>query len=497
MRQVAFLVGIEDYYDKSIPSVSFAQNDVFGIKESLSRLGVPESEIISLVSTQATKTIIDSRLSKIIKSLTADDMFYFYYAGHGFAENNINYITCFDTQLNDLSNTSIPLQSLLSQIQDSGVKKSLIFIDACESGLQFDASMRRMYSSMSDEELIEFLANAEGTICFSACKKDEESYSHAAIKHGVWSYHVIKALSGDAPDALVNRKLITPNSLQNYLSKEVPLTLRTLRTSGYAQTPWMCGAMSRDLLIADVGEILEAKQRNKAPLANQLKKGMISSMYVESVKSLSGFKKGSHTVPKQASGATQKFIEDISEREIRESVERVHSSLRKHLKYKRRELKVSSEAGSGSILTPHFDYHAEVTINEDDPSTVTFHEFIENISNGHVVLSDEFNDAFENGFNSVDFIFKDTIDMGSIIDELESVEDSRIKLDYNSSLTMLEITMKDFPAQIVIEPDRMRIVVQRPIAPKELLILVEEGFKQVTSHQSLNLLPLINEDEAM
>jgi hypothetical protein len=495
MRRVAFIVGIQDYLDKTIGSVDFAENDVIGIANALVQLGLAASDITTLVSGQATKTVIESRLGKIIKSLSKDDVFYLYYAGHGFAENNTNYITCHDTQLNDMANTSIPLHDILRQLKESEIKQSVIFIDACESGLPLDSSMRRMYSGMSEEELDEFLAEAEGTICFSACKADEGSYSHAKIKHGVWSYHVIRALSGDAPEALVNRKAITPTSLQNYLSKQVPLSLRTLRSSGDTQTPWMCGAMSRDLLIADVGEILEARQNKKAPLANQLKKGTISSMYVKSVRSLSGFRKGSHTVPNQVSGTTQSFVEDISKDEIRGALDAVHVGIRKHLKYKRADLKVSCDGGSASIITPDFDYHVEVTINEDDPSTVTFHEFIENISDGHIIMSDKFDSAFNSGFNSVDFIFEDEIDIDVIIDKLEDLEDSSLHLDYDSTSTIVKISIDNFPAEIVVEPDRMRIVVQRPIAPRKLLPLVEEGLKQVTSRESFALLPLIDENE--
>lgn len=495
MRRVAFIVGVQDYLDKTIDSVVYAENDVNEISKALVRLGLAPRDITTLVSAQATKTVIDSRLSKTIKSLSKDDVFYLYYAGHGFAENNTNYITCHDTQLNDLANTSIPLQDILTQLKESDVKQSVIFIDACESGLPIDTSIRRMYSHMSEEELEEFLAKAEGTICFSACKADEGSYSHPKIKHGVWSYHVIQALSGDAPEALVNRKTITPASLQNYLSKQVPLTLRTLKSSMDTQTPWMCGAMSRDLLIADVGDILEARQSKKAPLANQLKKGTISNMYVESVRSLSGFRKGSHSVPNQASGATQSFVEDISEVEIREALDTVHAGIRKHLKYKRSDLKVSYASGSASIIGPHFNYHVEVTINEDDPSKVTFHEFIENISDGQIIMSDQFDSAFNSGFNSVDFVFEDEIDIAGIIDKLEDSEDSSCSLDYDSTLTMLKVSIEGFPAEIVIEPDRLRIVVQRPVAPRKLLPLVEEGLKQVTSRESFALLPLIDEEE--
>jgi uncharacterized caspase-like protein len=496
MRKVAFLVGVEEYRDKDIKRVQFAENDVLGIAEALVQLGLSPDEIVMLVNTYATKTIISSRLKKLTSSLLVDDVIYFYYAGHGFSQNDVNYITCYDTLRNDLAGTSIELQGVFKLLRDARVKQSVLFIDACQSGLPADASMRGIYSKLSDAELEAFLADAQGCICFSSCKDSEDSFSHAALKHGIWSFHVIEALSGRADLAVEKGKIVTPGSLQNYLSREVPSSVRKLRSTGDTQTPWMCGAMNRDLVIADVSHILLKKMHQKAPLVNQLKKALISSIHVENVRSLSGFIKGSHTVPKAATGATQRFIESISENEVKEILERVHNGLKQHLKYSRRDIEVSHGDGRASIITPSFDYHVEVTISENDPSKAIFHEFIENISDGRIVLSDEFNSAFCQGFNSIDFVFQNAISIEGIIDTLEELKPAGMKLTYDASCTRLEIDIDDYSASLVIEPDRLRIVVARPITPNKFLPIAEEGLKRITNNSGFASLPLLKEGES-
>lgn len=495
MRKVAFVIGIEEYLDKNINSVGFAQNDVLEIVDTLKRIGLAEDEITTLVSKGATKTVINSKLNRLISSLTEEDIIYFYYAGHGFSKDNINYITCYDTLLDDSVKTSIALQDIIKQFKESTNKKSILFIDSCSSGLPLDTSSRGLYSHLSEEELSKFLFDAEGCICFSACKDDEESHSHQSIKHGIWSFHVIQALSGNAPTALENGNIITPASLQNYLSIEVPLTLRRLKIPGYIQTPWMNGALSRDMLIADVGHIVNEKKQKKAPIVRQLKNAIISSVKIESVRSLSGFVKGSHKVPNEANGATQRFIENISKNEIKDIVNDIHNGLRKYLKYKRRDIEVSLDMGNASISAPHFEYHVEVTIDQDDPSKVTFHEFIQNISDGYIILSDAFNSAFEHGFNSIKFFFQDNISIKDTIDSLEEIDDSKFELKYDASYTKIEINIDGYNADIIIESDKLVISVIRPVAPKILLPIIEDGLKHINSKEQLKMLPLIGEDD--
>src|SRR5688500_15855612 len=112
MAKVAFLVGVEHYRDGGISSVAFAEEDVLEVADVLKVHNVEIHANALLLDSDATKTTIESRLRQIIRMLAHDDTFYFYYAGHGFSRNDTNYITCFDTERGDLTNTSLALQSI-------------------------------------------------------------------------------------------------------------------------------------------------------------------------------------------------------------------------------------------------------------------------------------------------------------------------------------------------------------------------------------------------
>jgi len=98
----ALIIAVEKYLDSQISAVAFAEADAQGFKEALKLHGFPEGNIDMLLSSSATKTTIESRFRRIVSNLNSEDQFILFYAGHGFAESDHNYVTCYDTQRGDL-----------------------------------------------------------------------------------------------------------------------------------------------------------------------------------------------------------------------------------------------------------------------------------------------------------------------------------------------------------------------------------------------------------
>jgi len=90
---------------------------------------------VFLLSGKATKTTINSQVRQHVKALTAADSLYIFYAGHGFSKNGHNFITCYDTDPDDLEETSIKLKELLYMCGKSACKRIAFFLDSCESGI--------------------------------------------------------------------------------------------------------------------------------------------------------------------------------------------------------------------------------------------------------------------------------------------------------------------------------------------------------------------------
>lgn len=249
MAKLAFLVAIEQFSDPKVRPVPYAENDVRKLGTALYDLGY---ETIMLVNIGATKAAIVSKLKKAIRRLGPKDTFCMFVASHGFSENGRNYIACHDTLADDLAGTSLSLQRILELLRKSSCRRSILFVDACETGVEIDESMRGIVAELAEDQLRESFEQAEFCMGFAACKADQKSHSSSRLQHGIWSYHLIRALSGQAPAATDGKQRITATSLQNYLSFEVPREVVLDRGHGAIQTPWVFGSLSRDFAIADL-----------------------------------------------------------------------------------------------------------------------------------------------------------------------------------------------------------------------------------------------------
>jgi hypothetical protein len=265
---------------------------------------------------------------------------------------------------------------------------------------------------------------------------------------------------------LEEKHRLTARSLQDYLSKEVPITLRKAYSTPEVQTPWKYGGESRNFQIADLSEIL--KQHNAVkPCYSQLKKTLLRDVTSIDIRSLGGFKKGFHHVPDHVSSATQDFVVSKSKDEIETEMNEVFASIKEHLKYKRREL--ISEAGR--IVTPDFEYLVYATQNEDAPSEALIIQELTNVKPS-IVDKAEFNEVFDGRFSEVVFEFDVEVDVKKLIDELEDLEREDVELDYDASAEWCELSIKGLQLTVRMGPAELKVVSQRGKSPKELI----EGF---------------------
>ena len=251
----ALIIAIEKYADVSIQDVKYAANDANEFLSAIVPLDYPECSQIVLINNQATQAVIKSRLNVITQKCASGDRLLVFYAGHGFSKDNNNYITCYDTLRDDLVGTSITLNKIFEVLRECKCEKVLLFLDCCHSGLPIDDRMRDIIGSMSSDELKAFLDEAEFRCGFASCKTNQVSYHSDELKHGIWSFHLIKALKGNAEEAMYKNFVITSMSLQNYLAKEVPKTVQNLIGSTYIQVPVVFGNQTHEFLVADLAPV--------------------------------------------------------------------------------------------------------------------------------------------------------------------------------------------------------------------------------------------------
>jgi uncharacterized caspase-like protein len=181
---------------------------------------------------------LDYTLKQTIESLTADDLFAFYYAGHGFHGAGGNRITAWDSRPFNIEGSTLLLrEKLTDRLADTECRRAIAFVDACATKFQPLVSARDVISEMDQNELKDFLSSAEYHALFLSCKPGQQSYPSAEHSHGVWTYFLLRALRGDAEQALGSGRYLTAESLRDYLRKEVPRYLTNRLTVKGNQIP--------------------------------------------------------------------------------------------------------------------------------------------------------------------------------------------------------------------------------------------------------------------
>jgi hypothetical protein len=157
-----------------------------------------------------------------------------------------------------------------------------------------------------------------------------------------------------------------------------------------------------------------------------IKRLLLSSITEASVKSLSGFSKTSkHFVPKYVGGATDEFISRIAADDVAEVVDTVARVSRTSLGLKRVHLDSSAEGGSGTVITPHFEFSVDVIQNPDEPSEVIWTKKLWNVSPDKWASS-EFDDIFTGNFDTLELETTKTLDVSMVIDQIEDLESDEI-----------------------------------------------------------------------
>jgi|SRR5271157_1506326 len=250
-QRKAFIIAVEEYQRRDISPVGFAEADARAVSESLKYSGLSDDDVVVLLSAMATKTTIESKLKTFMRTVNENDQLFFFYAGHGFASDGANFITCHDSQPEDLSHTSISLQDLFQHLRESLCRRVMLFLDSCHSGVQIFQGMREFFVRRADSELQELVEKDQYCVGFASCKSDESSYSNQDLGHGIWTYHLARALRGEDSSALIDNRFLTGVALQGFLLRSVQTTVKSMFHNQCVQTPCMFGNLTQDFLIAD------------------------------------------------------------------------------------------------------------------------------------------------------------------------------------------------------------------------------------------------------
>ncbi len=187
----AFVATLENYRKPSngdpLPSVDFAHADADAFADVIQRIyaDLPDGGVSLRVlkDADASLTALRDELKYTIKNLAEDELFIFYYAGHGFHGAGGNRLSTYDTNRTNIEDTSLSMRDdLLEALVDSKCRQALVFVDACAEKFSGVVKSRDVISNLDVGEVREFLDSAWYLGVFLSCSPGEKSYPSTTLE---------------------------------------------------------------------------------------------------------------------------------------------------------------------------------------------------------------------------------------------------------------------------------------------------------------------------
>jgi hypothetical protein len=218
------VVGINRYRDKAL-QLKYAVQDGRAIIESIRQTGAPlfrEIKVTPLFDDQATLKGLESAFRDAMATVSTQDVFMLYLAGHGVTLDGRYYFLPQDFRYyNDdaVRTNAINQENLQRWLAGVPARKSLVLIDTCESG-SFSQSLVAV-RGMAEKTAIAKLTRATGRATIAA-STDEQPAAEGYRGHGVFTYVLLQALR-HADGEFGNRDGLTGLfELAAYVNDQVP-----------------------------------------------------------------------------------------------------------------------------------------------------------------------------------------------------------------------------------------------------------------------------------
>ncbi|MFK7860865.1 MAG: caspase domain-containing protein [Granulosicoccus sp.] len=158
------------------------------------------------------------------------------YAGHGFQQDQQNYLAMGDADPSNLQGTALSMNRLKSVLANSGIGRQVLLIDACRNDPARSANN-------PERVFVEDEFEASGLSILFSTSPGQFSYETGSLRQGVFSHFAANALAGAAQKD--SQGWVTVNGLFNYVRDQV---IRYNNTLGIpSQVPYISGANSGDI----------------------------------------------------------------------------------------------------------------------------------------------------------------------------------------------------------------------------------------------------------
>jgi WD40 repeat protein len=229
-RLFSLVVGINEYRNADY-SLNYARSDASGFEQKLAGAGATlfSQEIRATLSdAEATQQNIYAALEKIQREARPEDVFVFYYAGHGTTRGGPDGLgdefLLVPTDVTDVSDDAllkgkgIPAEKIQQYSRSIAAQKQLFILDACQSGA---AAQMLAVQGTEEERAFNRLARNTGTFWLTSAGSEQFAMEFAELGHGVFTYALLEGLDGAADRGTPDQK-ISVRELREFLATRVP-----------------------------------------------------------------------------------------------------------------------------------------------------------------------------------------------------------------------------------------------------------------------------------
>jgi len=210
----AVIVGINDYADKAIPDLKYAESDARAVYDTLTDPKVGrfnKTNITLLLGKAATPSAIKAALYKL-RGVDRNDLVVVFYSGHGAKEDDEAFWVTQNADRKALPATSLTNSDIRKYLKKIPSQRLVVLLDCC-----YAASTVK--KSLADPKKLfgEFAGKGRVTIAGSA--DNQEALEYEDKKSGVFTHFLVQGLRGKADSNADG--VVTFNEVWTYLGDNV------------------------------------------------------------------------------------------------------------------------------------------------------------------------------------------------------------------------------------------------------------------------------------
>lgn len=192
MKRKALFVGVNEYEDAQIRDLNYSLSDAHALKTLFELFGY-ETDILE----NPAKSDVFSAVKKMTGDLSAGDLFFFYFAGHGWTTTSGKHLLfCKDDMYEDLRDEDAGISFNKLKRKTTGVYNRAFVLDACRSdfitGTRGDDTTTRDLRPIG--ELVKDAPTTSSLAVLRSCSKYEHALEIESRKHGLFTLAMMDVL---------------------------------------------------------------------------------------------------------------------------------------------------------------------------------------------------------------------------------------------------------------------------------------------------------------